>query len=135
MTNTSSKKVALNDGQRNIVNDLKNTAKSIKNKAFRSSRAPTTTNNTNNPIRKTPPTCDTSSQGSAIDEAIDIINSPEERTKVRRASLVRRGSSVTPRAASELLLDNSDRLSVLMVSCSLDDLDDLSASDESDFDE
>lgn len=83
-------------------------------------------------------------QGSFIEEALGIINSPESTTSSkesvpsRRGPVmggrgpvrIRRGSTLCSRRARELLLDNSDQLSSLMMSSV--DLD-FDSDDESDL--
>ena len=83
-------------------------------------------------------------QGSLIDEALDILNSPGStassvRSAVgrrgsmmgRRGALQRRGSALCERRASELLMDNGDRLSTLVLSGIDIDFD---SDDDSDLD-
>lgn len=79
---------------------------------------------------------DNSTQEDLLKQAVEVVSSsgsspPQE----RRGSRVRRGSLLTARGESELLKDNSDRLSILMRDSNRGDADYLSTSDESDFDE
>lgn len=131
--------------QKNIaaMNYLKKQAEGRKKKAFLPRK--TSGGSASNPIRTSPPSCDNSSgssRDSVINEAITIVSSepapaPETNSnRRRRGSLVRRGSAVSAAAEKEMLLDSSDRLSVLMQSFnSAEFLNDLSSSDESDIEE
>ncbi|KAL3932307.1 MAG: hypothetical protein SGBAC_010912 [Bacillariaceae sp.] len=79
---------------------------------------------------------DNSTQEHILERAMEVVNNgvsspPQE----RRGSRVRRGSLLTARGESELLKDNSDRLSILMRDSNRGDAAYLSTSDESDFDE
>ena len=110
----------------------------------------------NTGMRAANPTLRSSSSASSLQEsmisgALGIINSPgpKQRVSMRRGSLAsvassvgRRGSSVSQRRgsllcerrSSELLADNADRLSGLMLNCK-QAMADLDCDYESDFDE
>eukprot|EP00526_Cylindrotheca_closterium_P020463 CAMPEP_0113633852 /NCGR_PEP_ID=MMETSP0017_2-20120614/17622_1 /TAXON_ID=2856 /ORGANISM="Cylindrotheca closterium" /LENGTH=139 /DNA_ID=CAMNT_0000544517 /DNA_START=59 /DNA_END=478 /DNA_ORIENTATION=- /assembly_acc=CAM_ASM_000147 len=139
MSTTSNMNMSLATMNANSMN-LKRTD-GMKNKFLLSRRAPGITAAAN-PMRNILSRPNKEFQDSLIDEALDIINSPESapkptvtgrRVSGRRGSLQKRGSVISQRRASELLNDNSDRLSELLAACT--DMDDFSSDDESDLED